>query len=89
MPGFSCWRMPIKAGVTATTTSSPGSFRHGASPPKANAGFVWRMEDLIQTYMLRYGSKWPVVCFDEASKQRFGEVCPPESPRPGAPARVD
>jgi len=47
------------------------------------------MEDVIQTYMLPYDPKWPAVCFDEASKQLFGEVRPPESARPSAPARVD
>jgi hypothetical protein len=47
------------------------------------------MEDVIQTYLLPYDPKWPVVCFDEASKQLFGEVRPPELPRRGAPARVD
>jgi hypothetical protein len=47
------------------------------------------MEDVIQTYMLPYDPKYPVVCFDEASKQLFGEVRPPEPGRPGAPARVD
>jgi DDE superfamily endonuclease len=47
------------------------------------------MEDVIQTYMLPYDPKWPVVCFDEASRQLFGEVRPPEPARPGAPARVD
>jgi hypothetical protein len=47
------------------------------------------MEDVIQTSMLPDDPKWPVVCFDEASKQLFGEVRPPESARPGAPARVD
>jgi hypothetical protein len=47
------------------------------------------MEDVIQTYMLPYDPKWPVVCFDEASKQLFGEVRPPERARPGAAARVD
>ena len=36
------------------------------------------MEDVIQTYMRPYDPKWPVVCFDEASKQLFGEVRPPE-----------
>jgi len=30
-----------------------------------------------------------VVCFDEACKQLFGEVRPPQPPRRGAPARVD
>jgi DDE superfamily endonuclease len=47
------------------------------------------MEDVIQTYMLPYDPKWPVVCFDEASKQLFGEVRAPEAARPGAPARRD
>jgi DDE superfamily endonuclease len=47
------------------------------------------MEDVIATYMLPYDPKWPVVCFDEASKQLFGEVRPPELTRPGAPTRVD
>jgi DDE superfamily endonuclease len=46
------------------------------------------MEDVIQTYMLPYDPKWPVVCFDEASKQLFGEVRPPEPARPGAAARA-
>src|SRR5215469_5546128 len=47
------------------------------------------MEDVIQTYMLPYDPQWSVVCFDEASKQLFGEVRPPELVRPGAPSRVD
>jgi DDE superfamily endonuclease len=47
------------------------------------------MEDVTQTYVLPYDRKRPVICFDEASKQLFGEVRPPESARPGAPARVD
>jgi len=47
------------------------------------------MEDVIQTYMLPYDPKWPVVCFDEASRQLFGEVRPREPVRAGAPARVD
>jgi hypothetical protein len=47
------------------------------------------MKGVIQTDMLPYDPKWPVVCFDEASKQRFGEVRPPEPAGPGAPACVD
>jgi hypothetical protein len=47
------------------------------------------MEDVIQTYMLPYDSKRPVVCFDEASRQLFGEVREPQSLRPGKAARVD
>jgi hypothetical protein len=47
------------------------------------------MEDVIQTYMLPYDRRYPVVCFDEASKQLFGEVRPPRRPRRGVPAQVD
>jgi hypothetical protein len=47
------------------------------------------MEDVIQTYMLAYDPRHPVVCFDEACKQLFGEVRPPQPPRRGAAARVD
>jgi hypothetical protein len=47
------------------------------------------MEDVIQTSMLPYDPRWPVVCFDEASKQLFGAVRPPEPARRGAPAHVD
>ena len=47
------------------------------------------MEEVIQTYLLPYDPAYPVVCFDEAGKQLFGEVRPAQRPRPGAPARVD
>ena len=47
------------------------------------------MEDVIQTYQLPYDPKYPVVCFDEASKQLFGEVRPPRPTRPGMPAQED
>jgi hypothetical protein len=47
------------------------------------------MEDVIQTYLRPYDARYPVVCFDEACKQLFGAVRPPQPPRRGAPARVD
>jgi hypothetical protein len=47
------------------------------------------MEDVIQTYMLPYDAKRPVVCFDEASKQLFGEVNEPQPPQPGKHAKID
>ena len=58
-------------------------------PPKANAEYVWRMEDIITTYQLPYDPQYPVICFAEACKQLFGEVRPPESTAPGQPARED
>ena len=52
-------------------------------PPDADGEFVWRMEDVIQTYMRPYDPRRPVVCFDEACKQLFGEVRTPQKPKPG------
>jgi hypothetical protein len=47
------------------------------------------MEDVIRTYQLPYDPKVPVVCFDEACQQLFGEVRGPIRPGPGRPRRVD
>jgi len=47
------------------------------------------MEDVIQTYLLPYNPAYPVVCFDEACKQLFGEVRPPLPHKPGSPAKQD
>jgi DDE superfamily endonuclease len=47
------------------------------------------MEDVIVTYQLPYDPQYPVVCFDEACKQLFGEVRPPLPPQPGRPAKQD
>ena len=58
-------------------------------PPDADAEFVWRLEDVIQTYQLPYDPRSPVVCFDAACQQLFGEVRPRRRTRPGRPIRVD
>jgi len=58
-------------------------------PPAADAEYVWRMEDVIQTYLMPYNPAYPVVCFDEACKQLFGEVRPARRTRRGSPAQVD
>ena len=47
------------------------------------------MEDVIQTYLLPYDPRYPVVCFDEACKQLFGEVRSPRRCRRGYRAQVD
>ena len=47
------------------------------------------MEDVIQTYLLPYDPRYPVVCFDEACKQLFGEVRPAKRTRPGRAAQID
>ena len=54
-------------------------------PPKANAEFVWKMEDVLEVYKRPYDPEKPVVCLDETSKQLIGEVA---KPVPAAPAHV-
>ena len=58
-------------------------------PPKADAAFVWRMEDVLQTYRLPYDPRYPVVCFDEACKELCGEVRPAQRTGRGRAARID
>jgi hypothetical protein len=58
-------------------------------PPKANADFVWRMEDVLEVYKRPYDPRFPVVCMDETSKQLVGETRPPETMRPGKVQRQD
>ncbi|HWG42254.1 MAG TPA: IS630 family transposase [Gemmataceae bacterium] len=58
-------------------------------PPKANAGFVAAMEDVLEVYAQPHDPKRPQVCFDEGGKQLIGEVRPPLPVRPGSPRRED
>ncbi|MCA9068520.1 MAG: IS630 family transposase, partial [Planctomycetaceae bacterium] len=58
-------------------------------PPKADAEFVYRMENVLELYRLPYDPEFPVICMDEASKQLIGEV---RTPIPGSedqPMRYD
>ncbi len=58
-------------------------------PPKANAGFVAAMEDVLDVYARPYDPRRPQVCFDEGGKQLIGDVRPPLPVRPGTPRRED
>jgi transposase len=58
-------------------------------PPKANATFVWRMEDVLEVYTRPYDPKHPLVCMDEVSKQLLAETRTPLAPAPDRPARFD
>jgi transposase len=58
-------------------------------PPKANAEFVWRMEDILSVYTRPYDPARPLVCLDEVSKQLIGETRCPRPIQPGRPARYD
>ena len=58
-------------------------------PPKENACFVWRMEDVLDVYTRPYDPKRPQVCLDERPVQLLADRRPPLPPRPGTPARQD
>ncbi len=58
-------------------------------PPKANAGFVAAMEDVLDVYARPYDPKRPQVCMDEGGKQLIGDVRPPLPVRPGNARRED
>ena len=58
-------------------------------PPKANAAFVARMEDVLEVYARPYDPLRPVVCMDETNKQLIGEVCAALPTAAGLPKRVE
>lgn len=58
-------------------------------PPKQNAEFVARMEDILELYRLPYDPLNPLVCMDEQPSQLIKEKRPPLPPRQGKPLRVD
>jgi len=55
-------------------------------PPRENAAFVWRMEEVLDLYEEPYDQKRPVVCFDERPCQLLADVREPLPPRPGGAA---
>ena len=54
-------------------------------PPKANAEFVCKMEDVLDVYKQPYDPKRPQICFDERPKQLVAEV---RTALPGYPGRL-
>lgn len=58
-------------------------------PPKANAEFVYHMEDVLDLYHRPYDPRYPIVCFDETSKQLVAEKRAPRPAVPGQVARYD
>lgn len=47
------------------------------------------MEDVLGVYTRAYDPRYPVVCFDETSKQLVSEKQIPLPPEPGQPQRYD
>jgi hypothetical protein len=58
-------------------------------PPQANAAFVYHLEDVLSVYQRPYDPRYPVVCFDETSKQLVTETQVPLPMESGQPERYD
>ena len=58
-------------------------------PPKQDAEFVCRMEEVLDVYERPYDPARPVICVDESSKQLIREARTPVPAAPGQPARAD
>ena len=57
--------------------------------PTVDAEFLYRMEEVLDTYTRPYDPTEPVVCLDETSVQLIAETRTPLPVQPGEPARCD
>jgi hypothetical protein len=58
-------------------------------PPKAHAGFVAAMEDVLDVYARPDDPRRPLVCLDESNTEQHREVVDPLPVAPGQPARSE
>jgi hypothetical protein len=58
-------------------------------PEKACAEFVCAMEDVLEVYHRPHHPKYPLVCFDEGSKQQTKETRLPLPAQPGSAMKYD
>jgi hypothetical protein len=57
--------------------------------PKANAGFVDQMEDVLDMYKCEYDPKRPQICMNETSKQLLADKQAPLPMKPGQLQKQD
>jgi DDE superfamily endonuclease len=57
--------------------------------PHVDAGYVARMEDVLDPHAEKPDPQRPVICFDESPVQLIGEVRQPVPAAPGCPERYD
>jgi hypothetical protein len=58
-------------------------------PPEQDADFICQMEEVLDLYSQPEDPNYPMVCFDEASKQLTKETHLPQAALPGQIARED
>ena len=67
----------------------PHLIQHWCIPPKQDAQYVARMEDIVDLYALPHDPRVPLVCMDEQPVQLVKEKRIPIAMGPGRPRRVD
>ncbi|WP_415118598.1 IS630 family transposase [Micropruina sp.] len=77
------WAGPEKGGLR------PHLKKCWTIPPKANAEFVARMEDVLEVYHRPFDPAVPVVCMDEKPYQLLGHARDPIPARPGHDLKED
>jgi transposase len=58
-------------------------------PPKQNAEFVYRMEDVLEVYQRPEDARFPLICFDETPVQLIRETRQSLPVKQGQPKRYD
>jgi hypothetical protein len=58
-------------------------------PPKENAEFVAKMEDILEIYALPYDAEIPLICMDEQPVQLLGERLEALPVKPGKTSKED
>jgi hypothetical protein len=58
-------------------------------PPEQNVEFICQMEEVLDLYSQPESADYPMVCFDETSKQLTKETRQPQAAAPGRAARED
>jgi transposase len=58
-------------------------------PPKHNAEFVYRMEDVLEVYHRPENARFPLICFDETPVQLISETRQSIPAKKGQPERYD
>ena len=75
--------------VLVSNAIKPWLYKEWVIPPQANAAFVCQMELILDIYHEPYDPLYPVICFDESSKQLLKEKRLPLATAPGQVQRYD
>jgi hypothetical protein len=75
--------------VAGSNPGTASSSEEVLEPPRANAEFAARMDDVLAVYARPFNPARPVVCMDEKPCQLLGHIRDPLPARPGRNACED